>query len=134
MKIFIFLYWSLKVTALILQITNNECLRGNATRISQFLSIFASHDPYFYLSSKKLVWFNILLFCTLGTSFNSVKKYSSPLSGNYKTFSQLSANFVADSKCRANPQNRRKFLNLEDFSFPFIKGTALICQVTLFKS
>ena len=35
----IFLYQSLKVTALIRQITNKECLRGNATRISQYLSI-----------------------------------------------------------------------------------------------
>ena len=46
---------SLKGTALIRQITNNECLRGNVTRISQFISIFVSRDPCFYLSSKKLV-------------------------------------------------------------------------------
>ena len=72
-RFFIFLYWSLKGTALIRQITNNECLRDNATIISQYLSILVSRDPC-YLSSKKLVWFNFLLFCTLGTSFNSVKK------------------------------------------------------------
>ena len=69
---FIFLYWSLKGTVLVRQITNNECLRDIATRISQFLSILVSRDPYCYLSIKKLVWFNFLLFCTLGASWNSV--------------------------------------------------------------
>ena len=51
---------------MIRQVTNNGCLRDNATRISQSLSILISHDPCCYLSSKKLVWFNFLLFCTLG--------------------------------------------------------------------
>ena len=44
-RFFIFLYWSLKGTALIRQITNNECQRGIATRISQSLSILVSRDP-----------------------------------------------------------------------------------------
>ena len=35
-RFFIFLYWSLKVTALIREITNNECLKGNATKIINF--------------------------------------------------------------------------------------------------
>ena len=61
MKICHFSLYSLKGFALIRQITNNECLRGNATRISQYLSILVSNDPYCYLSSKKLVWLNLLL-------------------------------------------------------------------------
>ena len=73
-RFFSFLYWSLKGTALICQITNNECLRGNATKMSQFLSILVSRDPCCYLSSKKLAWINCLSFCRLRASFNSVKK------------------------------------------------------------
>ena len=58
---FAFLYKSLEGTALILQITNSECLRGNATRINQFLPIPVSRDPCCYFSSEKLVWSSFLL-------------------------------------------------------------------------
>ena len=52
---FLFLFIEvLKDTVLIRQITNNECLRGIATRISQFPSIFVSRDPCCFLSSEKL--------------------------------------------------------------------------------
>ena len=54
-RFFIFLYWSLKGTASMCQITNNECLRGSTTRISQSLSILVSHNPCCYFSSKKQV-------------------------------------------------------------------------------
>ena len=70
----IFLYWSFKITALKRQITNNQCLRGSATTIMRSVSVLLSLDPCFYLSSKKLIWFKFLLFCTLGTSFNSIKR------------------------------------------------------------
>ena len=73
-RFFIFLYWSPKFTTLERQITNNECLRGKATRIYQFILILVSRDPCSYFSSEKLALFNFLLFCTLESSFNSVKK------------------------------------------------------------
>ena len=57
----IFLYWRLKCTALIRQVTNNKCLRGIATRISQSLSVLVSCDPCCYLSSEKLTWSSFLL-------------------------------------------------------------------------
>ena len=118
---FLFLFIEvLKGTVLIRQITNNECLRGIATRINQFLSIFVSRDPCFHLSSKKLALFNFLLFCTLGITFNTLKKQSSFLSGNNTTFSELSAD-SADSQCRVNPRNQRKFLNHENFHFSLLK-------------
>ena len=37
---------------MIRQITNNECLRGNATRISQYLSILVSRNPCFSFQVK----------------------------------------------------------------------------------
>ena len=52
LKIFCFSLLSFKVIALILQITNNECLRGIATRTSQFLSILVLCDPCCYLPIK----------------------------------------------------------------------------------
>ena len=44
-RFFVFLYWSLKVTALERQIINNECLRGNAARINQLVSILDHVTP-----------------------------------------------------------------------------------------
>ena len=73
-RFFIFLYWSRKGTVLIHQTTNSKCLRNIATRISQFLSVLVSRDPCFYFPSKKLVRFNFMVFCTLGTSFSFVKR------------------------------------------------------------
>ena len=74
---------------MIQQITNNECLRDLATRISQFLSIFVSRDPCCYLQVKS--WSDSTFqFCTLGTSFNPAKRESSLLSGKNTTFSELS--------------------------------------------
>ena len=81
-RFLIFLYWSLKGTVLIRQITNNECLRNLATKISQFLSILVSRAPCCYPQSKKLVWFNFSLFCTLGTSCNR-NKYQEKRKKNY---------------------------------------------------
>ena len=50
-----------KVLLLIRQVTNNECMRGNETIISQYLSFLVSRDPCCCLSSKKLIWLNFLL-------------------------------------------------------------------------
>ena len=48
-RYFVFRFWSLKFAALIREITNNECLKGSITRISQFLSILVSRNPCFVI-------------------------------------------------------------------------------------
>ena len=64
---------------------NNECLKSNATRISQSLSILVSHDPCCYLSSKKLVWFNFQL------KFQGFKfSYKSVFFKNFRTLPMIS--------------------------------------------
>ena len=69
--------------------------------------------------------FVTIKYCTCKINFNSDKWQVSPLLANYTKFSTLSAN-SADSLCRANQRNRRKFFNLEDFSFFFIKVLKLL--------
>ena len=102
------------------QITNNECLRGNATRIRQSISILVSHDACFFFQVKS--WSDSTFCCFVHWELVSTlsKKSSSRLSGNNTKFSELSVDST-DSLCRENPRNRRKFLNLEAFSFFFIE-------------
>ena len=99
------LYQSLRGFALKRQITNNECLKGNATRISQYLPILVSCCC---LSSKKLSdW-------TFSWSF----KFSSfliqvPFFKNFRTFPmicKLSPVEVSPFQRKKRPPNRKRLL------------------------
>ena len=94
--------------------TINECLRGNATRISQFLSILVSREPCCYLSSKKLAWINFLLFCRLGTSFNTGKKNNLA--------------FYVQSKSVESTESFKSWI-FKSFLYWNLKATVLICQI-----
>ena len=59
-RFFIFLYLSLKGTAFILQITNNQCLRGNVTRINQFLSIPSQNLVVTYMGIDRNSYQNLV--------------------------------------------------------------------------
>ena len=108
---------------MIRQITNNECLKGNATRISQCISILVSRDPCCCLSSKKLVWLNFLL------KFQVFKfSYAIAFFKNFQTLPmicKLSPVEVSLFQRKKRPPNRKRLL----FGVWVAKGKKVFCRL-----
>ena len=118
-RFFVFLYWSIKVTASIREITNNECLRCNTTRLSQFLSILVSRDPSCYLKAKS--WFDSAFCFFVHWELVLTLLKSNPTFYLVKIQSFLNFPPIPQIRSAGRIRNRQKFLNLENFSFSFIE-------------